>query len=182
MGSPTAAAGLLLVATLLLAGGGSTVAAPEVAPADSFLNADGLPLLMPTKRTTDGRHWLFELPRDPGAAGRAWFRLAAAAVMPAWCLVPSRWHQPWACPGGHAGCQPNNPVPRTMPQWAPWSCCTAADAMPRTFGRPRCVQQCSSVGKLDGASCPWCCRFMSVQMLPVPACCIHQVVSIVPFV
>jgi hypothetical protein len=70
MWSRRAAAVQLLLAALLLAGGGSnTAAAPDatspVVPADSFLNANGLPLLMPTNRTTDGRRWLFELPRDP---------------------------------------------------------------------------------------------------------------------
>ena len=77
-----AALSLLLVALLLDGGGGGMAAGAaadtsSVVPADSFLNADGLPLLMPTNRTTDGRRWLFELPRDPGAAGRAGSSLAA---------------------------------------------------------------------------------------------------------
>lgn len=80
-----AALSLLLVALLLDGGGGWMAAgAPAgtspVVPADSFLNADGLPLLMPTNRTTDGRRWLFELPRDPGGAGRAGSSLAAGGV------------------------------------------------------------------------------------------------------
>ena len=67
---------------LALAGIGDDVnaAAPDVAPADSFLNAEGLPLLMPTNRTTDGRHWLFELPRDPGAASWMAFGSGTAVI------------------------------------------------------------------------------------------------------
>lgn len=61
-----AAVPLLLAALLLASGAAAKPDAAAVLPADSFLNADGLPLLMPTNRTTDGRRWLFELPRDPG--------------------------------------------------------------------------------------------------------------------
>ncbi|KAL4434491.1 hypothetical protein ABPG75_000932 [Micractinium tetrahymenae] len=34
-------------------------------PPDAYLNAAGLPLLMPTNRSTSGRRWYYEIPRDP---------------------------------------------------------------------------------------------------------------------
>lgn len=34
-------------------------------PPDAYLNAAGLPLLMPSNRSTRGRRWYYEIPRDP---------------------------------------------------------------------------------------------------------------------
>lgn len=34
-------------------------------PPDAYLNAAGLPLLMPTNRSTKGRRWYYEIPRNP---------------------------------------------------------------------------------------------------------------------
>lgn len=56
---------LLLAAAAALAPGAHAAPTPAV-PADAYLNADGLPLLMPTNRTTDKRRWYYELPRNPG--------------------------------------------------------------------------------------------------------------------
>ena len=82
---------LLLLAVLALAllpAGvhGAPTLGEETLPANDYLNAEGLPLLMPTNRTTNDHSWYFELPRDPGAhprpvcLGVAW---SCAGVEPA---------------------------------------------------------------------------------------------------
>jgi hypothetical protein len=67
------ALGFLAVAVLaLLPAGvqGAPTLGEETLPANEYLNAEGLPLLMPTNRTTNDHSWYFELPRDPGAHSR----------------------------------------------------------------------------------------------------------------
>lgn len=57
-----------------------TAPAPSVLPAKVYLNAAGRPLLMPTNRSTDGRGWYYEMPRQPGAA---WLVMQGAHEGPA---------------------------------------------------------------------------------------------------
>lgn len=84
------AAALLLVA---LAGGAmprpSHAASP---PPDAYLGVTGRPLLMPTNRTTNGRTWYFEVPKQPGEwafRARGWVggraaRRDSSGVAPTW--------------------------------------------------------------------------------------------------
>ena len=59
---------LLALAVLPAAG---VLAAPvlgeDLLPAEDYLNADGLPLMMPNNRTTFDHTWYYEVPRNPGA-------------------------------------------------------------------------------------------------------------------
>lgn len=45
--------------------GGDLLATAATLPPDAYLNAAGLPLLMPTNRSTGGRRWYYEIPREP---------------------------------------------------------------------------------------------------------------------
>lgn len=49
---------------------------PLLAP-DAYLNVVGKPLLMPINRTTEGRAWYFEVPKNPGGCTRTARRLGA---------------------------------------------------------------------------------------------------------
>ena len=81
-GALGALAAAALALALLPAGvQGAPALGEETLPAQDFLNAEGLPLLMPTNRTTNDHSWYFELPRDPGA--HSW-RTAGAQLAHNW--------------------------------------------------------------------------------------------------
>ena len=67
---------LLLTAAAVARAAPAPVPAPAVStaslPAEAYLNSAGLPLLMPTNRSTDGRSWYFEIPPDPGGCWVGW--------------------------------------------------------------------------------------------------------------